>query len=282
MTGPNAPDVAPPSLPEVLSGLVATLPVTYLAAWVSVLRTVAFPDGRTESRLIAAHPGAGLGPHASLLLSAWRATDAQLPGSALALALEAASNRYEQDLATRHVEIAVSGPVSDAVSIRLTASVAIQVIRAASTTLLITSYAAFGVQEIVSEIRAAADRGVSVDLVLETARASGGRLFGDSDGRAAFHDLRFHPDVHLWQWANDERQGPGGRRGSMHAKIIAADRNTALLGSANLTDSAYSDNLEIGAVIRDPGAVASLVDHFSNLMHSADGPLVRLPWQPPS
>ncbi|WP_405858793.1 DISARM system phospholipase D-like protein DrmC [Streptomyces sp. NBC_00090] len=281
MTGRNATETAP-SLPEVLSGLVATLPATHLAAWISVLRTVPAPDRRTESLLIAAHPGVGLGPRAGLLLSAWRSTDPQPPGSALALALEAAGNRYEQDLATHHVEIAVSGPVSDAVSVRLTSSVAIQVIRAASTTLLVTSYAAFGIQEIVSEIRAAADRGVSVDLVLETARASGGRLHGDGDGRTAFHELRFHPDVHLWQWANDERHGPGGRRGSMHAKVIAADRNTALLGSANLTDNAYSDNLEIGAVICDPSAVASLVDHFINLMHSADGPLVRLPWQPVS
>ncbi|WP_405731180.1 DISARM system phospholipase D-like protein DrmC [Streptomyces sp. NBC_01537] len=281
MNGHNAPETAP-SLPEVLSSLVATLPATHLAAWINVLRTVPTPDRRTESRLIAAHPGVGLGPRASVLLSAWRSTDPQLPGSALALALETAGHRYEQDLATHHVEIAVSGPVSDAVPIRLTASVAIQVIRAASTTLLVTSYAAFGIQEIVSEIRAAADRGVSVDLVLETAHASGGRLHGDSDGRTAFHELRFHPDVHLWQWANDERHGPGGRRGSMHAKVIAADRNTALLGSANLTDNAYSDNLEIGAVIRDPTAVASLVDHFINLMHSTDGPLIPLPWQPVS
>ncbi|MFG2381151.1 MULTISPECIES: DISARM system phospholipase D-like protein DrmC [Streptomyces] len=281
MTSHNAPKTAP-SLSEVLSGLVATLPETYLAAWINVLHTVPAPDGRTESRLIAAHPGVGLGPRAGLLLSAWRSADPQPPGCALALALEAAANRYEQDLAAHHVEIAVSGPVSDAVPIRLTASVAIQVIRAASITLLVTSYAAFGIQEIVSEIRAAADRGVSVDLVLETARASGGRLHGDGDGRTAFHELRFHPDVHLWQWANDERHGPGGRRGSMHAKVIAADRNTALLGSANLTDNAYSDNLEIGAVIRDPSAVASLVDHFINLMHSEDGPLVRLPWQPVS
>ncbi|QMU71842.1 hypothetical protein GXP74_29990 [Streptacidiphilus sp. P02-A3a] len=171
--------------------------------------------------------------------------------------------------------------MSDAVPIRLTASVAIEVIRAATRTLLVTSYTAFGVQEIVSEIEAAANRGVSVDLVLETARASGGRLHGASDGRSAFQDLRFHPDVHLWQWASSERRGSGGRHGSMHAKVIAADRTTALLGSANLTDNAYNDNLEIGAVVRDPAAVAGLVDHFAALMHAADAPLIRLPWIPP-
>jgi phosphatidylserine/phosphatidylglycerophosphate/cardiolipin synthase-like enzyme len=208
------------------------------------------------------------------------ATNAQLTGPAIALALEVASRRYEQDLASHHVEIAVSGPVSNAVPIRLTASVAIRVIRAATSRLLVTSYAAFGVREIVSEIWAAADRGVSVDLILETARSIGGKLEGDRDGRTAFHDLRFHPDVHLWQWANDQRRGPGGRRGSMHAKVIAADRATAFLGSANLTDNAYTDNLEIGAVIHDSTSVGNLVDHFTTLMRSEHGPLIRLLWSP--
>ncbi|MBF8187832.1 hypothetical protein ITP53_19250 [Nonomuraea sp. K274] len=279
MTRPDVPLAIPP-LSHVLSGLVASLPGTHLAAWIRVLRTVATPDERTESFLASAHPGAGIGPRASLLVTSWIATNTQLTGPAVALALEAASHRYEQDLASHHVEIAVSGPVSDAVPIRLTASVAVDVIRAATSGLLVTSYAAFGVQEIVSEIWAAADRGVSVDLILETARSAGGRLGGDSDGRTAFHDLRFHPDVHLWQWANDQRHGSGGRRGSMHAKVIAADRVIAFLGSANLTDNAYTDNLEIGAVIHDPTSVANLVDHFTTLMRSEQGPLIRLLWSP--
>ncbi|GAA0393660.1 hypothetical protein Acor_74540 [Acrocarpospora corrugata] len=279
MTGLDIPQTAPP-LSHVLSELVASLPETHLTAWIRVLRTIATPDERTEARLATAHPGAGIGPRASLLVTSWMATNAQLPGSAVALALEAASHRYEQDLASHHIEIVVSGPVSDSVPIRLTASVAVKVIRAATSRLLITSYAAFGIREIVSEIWAAAERGVSVDLILETARSSGGKLGGDSDGRTAFHDLRFHPDVHLWQWANDQRHGPGGRRGSMHAKVIAADRAIAFLGSANLTDNAYTDNLEIGAIIHDLTAVANLVDHFTTLMRSEDGPLTRLSWSP--
>ncbi|MGW3022752.1 DISARM system phospholipase D-like protein DrmC [Streptomyces sp. NPDC001221] len=279
MTGHDVGQAAIP-LPEVISELVASLPDTHLAAWTSALRTITAPDDETESRLMAAHPGAGLGPRAALLLSAWRSTDPQLPGPALALALEAAICRYEQDLASHRVDIVVSGPLSGTVPLRLTASAAVEVIRAATHTLLVTSYAAFGIPEIVDEITEAADRGVSVDLVLETARSAGGRLRGETDGRIAFHALRFHPDVHLWQWGNAERRGSGGRRGSMHAKVIAADRSTVLLGSANLTDNAYNDNLEVGAVVRDPIAVGKLVDHFNALMHSEGSPLVRLPWIP--
>ncbi|MFF5186765.1 phospholipase D-like domain-containing protein [Streptomyces sp. NPDC000345] len=48
--------------------------------------------------------------------------------------------------------------------------------------------------------------------------------------------------------------------------MIAADRHTALLGSANLTDRALSDNIELGVVLRDPYLVEPLVDHFRWLL----------------
>lgn len=265
-------------LAEAISNVVGSLPDPYIAAWIRALNTVDAPDDHTAALLITAHPGAVLGPRAATLVDAWREAEPVPSGMAVALALKAAAARHRSDLFERHIEIAVSGPVSNAVPTRLTSSVAIDVIRAATTTPLVTSYAAFGVAEVAVEIRAAADRGVSVDLLLETARRSGGMLAGSGDGREALRVLRFHPDIHLWEWATDERRGPGGRRGSMHAKVIAADRTTALLGSANLTDNAYVDNLEIGAVIRDRAAVGKLVDHFATLRSDTTGPLVRLHW----
>ncbi|MET7450557.1 phospholipase D-like domain-containing protein [Streptomyces sp. NPDC005574] len=51
-----------------------------------------------------------------------------------------------------------------------------------------------------------------------------------------------------------------------HAELVVADRHTALLGSANLTDRALSDNIELGVVLRDPHLVESLVDHFRWLL----------------
>jgi phosphatidylserine/phosphatidylglycerophosphate/cardiolipin synthase-like enzyme len=265
------------SLAEVISEIVVTLPDAHCAAWVRVLGSMPAPDHQTTARLIEALPGAGLGPRAAVLVEAWQRAKPVPSGPAVALALAAAAARYRSD-ETGRVEIAVSGPVSDAVPTRLTAAVAIGVIRAATRTLLVTSYAVLGVAEVAFEINAAADTGVRVDLLLETTRGSGGMLAGQSDGREALRALRFHPDIHLWGWATGERRGPGGRRGAMHAKVIAADRAVALLGSANLTDNAYLDNLEVGAVIHDRAAVGRLVDHFAALREERRGPLVRLDW----
>lgn len=267
------------SLPEVISRIAGSLPDSHTNAWIDVLDAVEAPDERTAALLIAAHPGAGLGPRAVALVEAWQAAVPVPSGVAVALALAAAAIRVRHDRAERRVEIAVSGPTSDSVATRLSLSVAVDVIRVATSTLLVTSYAAFGIAEIGREIKAAADRGVSVDLVLETNRRSGGMLAGEGDGRDALRVLRYHPDVHLWEWAGTERRGSTGRRGSMHAKVIAADRAVAFLGSANLTDSAYLDNLEIGAVIHDGAAVGKLVDHFVSLRADRHGPLVRLAWE---
>jgi len=44
--------------------------------------------------------------------------------------------------------------------------------------------------------------------------------------------------------------------GILHAKVIVVDRETVLIGSANLTYSAMTDNYELGLVIRD-GKIAS-------------------------
>ncbi|MFE5816061.1 phospholipase D-like domain-containing protein [Streptomyces sp. NPDC056479] len=57
-----------------------------------------------------------------------------------------------------------------------------------------------------------------------------------------------------------------GSSGVLHAKMLAADRHTALLGSATLTDRALSDNTELGVGLRDPNVVEPLVEHFHWLL----------------
>ncbi|MFY1668621.1 DISARM system phospholipase D-like protein DrmC [Plantactinospora sp. WMMB334] len=157
---------------------------------------------------------------------------------------------------------------------RLTSSVVVELIRAARTSLLVVSFAAYGVPEVVAELLAAADRGVRVDLVLESSSVDGGTLRGSAGASAAFTRLRDR--AVFWHWPASRRSAAGGSTAAMHAKIIAADRRAALITSANLTDRALSSNLEVGVVLRDPEPVHRLVAHFSALMDTRSGPLERL------
>jgi phosphatidylserine/phosphatidylglycerophosphate/cardiolipin synthase-like enzyme len=60
---------------------------------------------------------------------------------------------------------------------------------------------------------------------------------------------------------------------ALHAKLMAADEKVAVVGSANLTDRALADNIELGVIIRDPHAVERVVRHFRSLMKPGIGPL---------
>ena len=66
----------------------------------------------------------------------------------------------------------------------------------------------------------------------------------------------------FWTWPAARRPVAGTSRAVMHAKLVAADASVALLSSANLTDKALGDNLEVGLLVRDPDVVRRIVGTF--------------------
>lgn len=68
-------------------------------------------------------------------------------------------------------------------------------------------------------------------------------------------------------------EGIGGKRTAMHAKALVADRNRALIGSANFTWSGLQGNLEVGLLVEGEVA-ADLVAMWETLV--ARGVLVPI------
>ncbi|CAM5349439.1 Cardiolipin synthase A [Streptomyces alboniger] len=229
-------------LPGLLAELGKRLPPARLLEWEQVLRSATSPADPGLSTWAAGHPAAGLARHVVAIQRAWQEEEPRLSGAALALAQSTATASTSTDEFAP--QLVVSGPVSPTVPIRLTSGIVVDVIRSARESLVIVSFAAYDVPGVVAEIRAAVDRGVRVDLVLEETTSAA----------RAFDQL--HKSVHVWHRAD----GPGS--GAVHAKLIAADRHTALLGSANLTHRAMHHNIEVGVVLRDARTVGRLVDHF--------------------
>ncbi|XVQ86430.1 DISARM system phospholipase D-like protein DrmC [Microbispora siamensis] len=255
-------------LSNVIAALARELPSAYVGAWARILRNHQAPHPALRGLLARARTGTGMDARAARILAAWSVADPPVPGSAVALALETASQMHDD--AQRHrTDIVVSGPYSDEVPVRLTSSVIIEVIRASRTSLLMVSFAAFGVTEVVHEVVRAVRRGVRVDLILEGNAEEGGALRGGFAATDAFEKLR--PLARFWTWA--DRPMVGGSVPALHAKVVAADEDIALLGSANLTDRALAHNLEVGVILRDPDVVRRLVAHFRLLMRAEAGPL---------
>jgi phosphatidylserine/phosphatidylglycerophosphate/cardiolipin synthase-like enzyme len=242
-------------LPGLLAALSRRLPSDRLADLQHHLCAADGPADPLLDRWIADHPAAGLPSQLDAVRKAWLDEAHLLPGSALALSLAAAAAAEERREPV--TELVVSGPTSSAIPIRLTGAIAIDVIRSAQTSLLIASFAAYGIAEIVAELRAAAERKIRIDLLLEES-TSAAHAFAPLGDR-----------VRIWHRSHEFA------RSSLHAKVIAADRHIAFLGSANLTGRALRDNVEIGVILRDPGVVGRLIDHFHWLTGPEAGYLRR-------
>ena len=190
-----------------------------------------------------------------------------LTGEALELALLTAATVDEQ-AEQRRSSVVATGP--DGVSTRhksasrTTGAALEEVFRAARRRLLVVSYAHHPSLRSVEELTLVARRGVVVDVLLEERT---GALDALKEPFAQMAD-----QVRLWYWPK-ERRG-ANRAVSMHAKVVAADQDLALVGSDHLGSHALHHNIEVGVLVRAPVQVKWLVGHFRSLM-GPDGPLER-------
>jgi phosphatidylserine/phosphatidylglycerophosphate/cardiolipin synthase-like enzyme len=237
--------------------------------------TLAAPHAHRLSKVLACHDGPTPSARADALavapvpvfrraasgiLDAWNAEPAVL-GVVVAAALSAAVETADAVRATQALDVVWTGPASAEVPVRLTREVLLEIIAGATSSLIIVSYAAYKVPEVVSAVADAARRGVDVRFILESAAGSGGRL--SFDAAQAFRSL---DRVSLYKWPTEYRRSEGGRHGLMHAKAAIADEHVAFITSANLTASAIEANMELGLLVRGGAVPRRLARHFRALI----------------
>lgn len=252
---------------------------TLLAAIRNAALTLAAPHGRRLADAVAPHDVASPRAHADAMavapvpayrraaagvLDAW-ALEPTVSGLVVAAALTAAIDTAEAVRATQSIDVVWTGPSSAEVPVRLTREVLLEVIGGATSSLIIVSYAAYKVPDIVDALGAAAARGVDVRLVLESTAGSRGRL--SADAADAFRSLAGR--VAFYEWAADQRRTKGGLFGAMHAKAAVSDEDVAFVTSANLTGRAIDGNMEVGVLIRGGAVPRRLARHFRSLIGSS-------------
>ena len=105
--------------------------------------------------------------------------------------------------------------------------------------------------------------GVDVTLILASEDESEGQLSLDAVSAIA----RLPIDrTHIYYWPLESRErNQAGKPGKLHAKY-AIIGDTAVIGSANMTDDAFNRNIEMGVIVREQSTVADLVEHFDELV----------------
>lgn len=226
------------------------------------------PNAVARHSIVNAVPTALFRHHAAAICEAWAST-AQ-PGLGVALAVRSSADAVGEMRGEQQVSVVWTGPASYEVPVRATSAVLIEVIGEARTSLTVVSFAAYKVVSVVDALRAAAARGVSVRLVLESVVESKGKL--THDAKAAFDALG--DTAAFYVWPAELRVSKGGGHAAMHAKCAVADRRTALVTSANLTGAAMTDNMELGLVVRGGDVPKRIASHFDALIDA--GTLTRL------
>ena len=189
-------------------------------------------------------------PKLHRLLATWQ-RDPLVDGAAIAFGLRTALAVADSSDVVR-VEVVCTGPSSMETPVRLTSEVVCQLIDGASESLLVVSYAAYDVPRVISSLDDAVARGVRVTLVLESPE----KLNNASLGKYARYPV--------YRWPLESRPS----NASLHAKVIAIDGSRALLTSANLTQVAYDDNIELGLLVRGGTTASDIEAHFMGLIQS--------------
>jgi phosphatidylserine/phosphatidylglycerophosphate/cardiolipin synthase-like enzyme len=204
------------------------------------------------------------------LIDLWKASPG-LPVHCVSFALLAASRTAGQVAALQTIELAWTGPSTGIVPARRIDQALFEVVASSERELLVVSYAVFNVPVVLNGLNAAVDRGVSVELVLEFEGAEGDQTY---DPLVALRGLSESVRVYYWPFAKRPTAGPG-KRGFIHVKAAVADRNLALISSANLTSYALEANMELGVLIRGASVPDRIARHFGHLIREG----ILEPWR---
>jgi phosphatidylserine/phosphatidylglycerophosphate/cardiolipin synthase-like enzyme len=218
-------------------------------------------SGQPRYALAAASGG---GEATRRLLDAAEAT--ALPAAVAAAHLCGLAAGYEHRAAIVRAELVWTGPTAFDVPVRSTSQVLTELVDGARYELILATYSARPHPPLLEALAAAASRGVSVWIVVETLSGAGSALQGDQPAKA-FASL---PDVPLFTWTVDRR--PDGAK--MHAKLAVADERAVFVTSANLTVAGIGSNLEAGVLVQGGAAPRRAAEHLRAMRR--DGLLVRI------
>lgn len=209
-----------------------------------------------------------LHPHyrslAAELLRAWEVEAATIVPAAVTMALLAAAEAEQRHREESRVELVWTGPDTQAVPIRHTEQAVLQVIDAATERLLLVSYAVYRIPRVCQALVRAADRGVRLKIIVEAGDQAGSytvrsKLMALGDAVAG------RAEVYYWP-AEQRPLNEADGRGVLHVKAAVADGRVLLLTSANLTENAFTMNMEMGLLVSGGILPGRVWRHFDRLI----------------
>jgi phosphatidylserine/phosphatidylglycerophosphate/cardiolipin synthase-like enzyme len=184
----------------------------------------------------------------------------------LADTVEIASASMRQISQLPRAELVWTGPAVGHPTARKTYQVLNEMLRHATSRVLIVGYSLFLqgelAKDLLAELGRLSARGVKIEFIVDR------RYRGWGDGGQEGHSVRQiqeawvknKPRPTIYSWADEQNEFS-----KLHAKVILVDERDLLVTSANLTGAGMETNLELG--VRLQGETArNCSEHFANLM----------------
>lgn len=199
-------------------------------------------------------------------LASWQSEAGSLPPAEAATAIRTAA-LAEQVHQERHaLEMVWTGPEHPGARFRQTEQALLEVLGAARKRLTIVSYAVYKIPRIREALIDAARRGVDLRIITETPSRIEGQ--GEYDCLRSLGP-RVSRVARVYYWPEENRpRDEGGRTGILHVKCAVADGQTIFLSSANLTDYAFTINMELGILVTGGPLPRQVDEHFTGLIQS--------------
>lgn len=182
------------------------------------------------------------------IIDTWQKYYPDMQGISLAISMNSCMATKQNNLPSP-IEFVWTGPQTAKVPARRTDQALLQLIGDAKKTLLIVSFAVYKADSIIAAISDAIKRGVRVQICLEDADESNGKV--TYSGAKAFDKSIFRmADFYYWP-IKKRPHTDSGKHGSLHAKLAVADGQQVFISSANLTEYAMDLNMEAGVLIKN-------------------------------
>jgi phosphatidylserine/phosphatidylglycerophosphate/cardiolipin synthase-like enzyme len=249
---------------EYAYSLACILPRITLESVAEAILTI--PEGtlRAEiSRRVAHHQHRDL---ALAFIDRWRSEAKEIDARTAAVALQAAALSEYTRRDSQSVELVWTGPDTGQTPFRRTEQAILQIIDAAKNQITLVSFAVYRIPTAGKALVRAAKRGVRLTVVVETPDKIEGQ--GEySTIQALGKDVTACSSVYYWPKEN-RPLGENGKVGILHVKCVVVDGEWLFLSSANLTQQAFTINMELGMLVRGGTIPGRVEKQFLQLIQS--------------
>ncbi len=184
----------------------------------------------------------------------------------VAVALQTAAIAEQKHRDFQSIELVWTGPDVGEIPFRRTEQAILQVLDSATERITLVSFAVYRIPNVAKALVRAAKRGVAITVILETPH----KIEGESEYntlKALGEQVTACSSVYFWP--KEKRAfADHDKLGILHVKCAVADGQWLLLSSANLTQQAFTINMELGLLVRGGTIPWRVEQQFRRLVQS--------------